>query len=151
MLSLFNLEYTGLLKRKSGNEKGTWEGVSKILQLQEENIDEESPTSTSFVFSGLKPLSVTIVEKFLDKWSELKNVMPFHEIGEKKQIDLKNEVSDRKLMVFFVGGVTHAEISALRYLAKVKNFSGGNILIGTTKLITGSSLLTTMLDEPEIE
>ena len=139
MLSLFNLEYTGLLKRKSGKERGTFEGVSKILQLEDEEVDTENPDSTAFVFSGIKPLSVTLIEKFLDKWTELKNVMPFHEIGETYQTGSKIDVTDRKLMVFYVGGITHAEISALRFLAKVKNFSGGDIIIGTTKLITGTS------------
>jgi hypothetical protein len=47
-------------------------------------------------------------------------------------------------LVFFIGGVTFTEISALRWLAKQQTY--GDIIVGTTKLINGDSLLATFLE-----
>jgi len=53
----------------------------------------------------------------------------------------KVEIKDRKKMVvFFTGGVTYAEISALRFLSK-QDDCPFEIIIATTKLINGCSLL----------
>ena len=52
------------------------------------------------------------------------------------------------LLLYFLGGVTHMEISALRLLNKRAAKSGGGwtILIATTNLINGNSLLREMID-----
>ena len=47
-------------------------------------------------------------------------------------------------LVFFIGGVTFTEISALRWLGKQQIY--GDIIVGTTKLINGDSLLSTFLE-----
>jgi hypothetical protein len=48
-------------------------------------------------------------------------------------------------LVYFLGGVTFAEISALRYLS-TKEGHGRDYLIATTKLINGSSLVDSICE-----
>ena len=45
---------------------------------------------------------------------------------------------DRTIMVAFIGGITFAEISALRFIGRQR---GVNVVIVTTKLINGTTLL----------
>jgi hypothetical protein len=46
--------------------------------------------------------------------------------------------------VFFIGGITFAEISALRWLAKAES---KDIVICTTKLISGPTFLEPLIDK----
>jgi hypothetical protein len=148
MMTLYNLEYCGLIKRREG--RSNWPSVRKTLQLVEEEIDEEKPKSISFTYSGYAPLSIRIIEKFglsdtKDKWQELKNIFPDQEVGEIVQSDH----SDASTMVFFIGGVTYAEISAFRWLTQEKLLGGGKGTIATTKIINGNTFIGSLFDTPE--
>ncbi len=46
--------------------------------------------------------------------------------------------------MFFIGGITFAEISALRWLAKAES---KDIVICTTKLISGPTFLESLIDK----
>lgn len=48
-------------------------------------------------------------------------------------------------MVMFIGGATSSEVSALRFLSR-HNRAGAQIIVGTTKLTSGDSLLSTLSD-----
>lgn len=55
-------------------------------------------------------------------------------------------------LVFFIGGVTFTEIAALKWLAKQGQQNGeeniyGDFIVGTTKLINGNSLLSSLLPD----
>lgn len=52
----------------------------------------------------------------------------------------------RKVMVMWVGGVTYAEVSALRFLSQ-KGLCNCDFLIATTAVCTGSSLLSGLVAE----
>ena len=47
-------------------------------------------------------------------------------------------------LVFFVGGVTYAEISALRYLSSLKD--GHEYVVATTSIINGNKLLKPLIE-----
>jgi len=49
-------------------------------------------------------------------------------------------------LVYFLGGVTFAEISALRYLSE-KEAYGRDYIIGTTKIISGTSLINSVKEK----
>ena len=53
------------------------------------------------------------------------------------------------VLVVFIGGVTFAEISALRYLS-VKDIVQCDFLIATTAIVNGSSLLSAFVDEDAV-
>jgi len=50
-------------------------------------------------------------------------------------------------LVFFIGGVTFAELSALRWWAKQEE--GLDLIIATTKIINGDTLLDSLVDRIE--
>jgi hypothetical protein len=57
----------------------------------------------------------------------------------------------RKVMVvFFVGGVTHLEIAALRFLQRQESCAY-SIIIATTKIINGNSMLKSLMHHVEVK
>jgi hypothetical protein len=48
------------------------------------------------------------------------------------------------ILVFFIGGITMAEISAIRYLSKITN---NEYIIGTTKLINGNTFIESLFEQ----
>jgi len=61
---------------------------------------------------------------------------------------IDNGVADgRRLLVLvvFIGGVTFAEISALRFLSAQEGMTY-DLIVGTTKIINGSTMLETLVD-----
>ncbi|CAF93791.1 unnamed protein product, partial [Tetraodon nigroviridis] len=54
---------------------------------------------------------------------------------------------NRTTLVFFLGGVTYAEIAALRFLSQMED-SGMEYVIATTKLINGTSWIGSLMDHP---
>lgn len=55
---------------------------------------------------------------------------------------------NRTTLVFFLGGVTYAEIAALRFLSQMED-SGMEYIIATTKLINGTTWIKSLMDRPE--
>lgn len=55
---------------------------------------------------------------------------------------------NRTTLIFFLGGVTYAEIAALRFLSHMED-SGTEYIIATTKLINGTSWIKSLMDNPE--
>lgn len=63
--TLCNLEVAGLFRQR---DKGLdWAEVKERFKLIEEDIDIKNPKSYSYVFGGLKPLSVKFIETIFDK------------------------------------------------------------------------------------
>lgn len=56
----------------------------------------------------------------------------------------------RTTLVFFLGGVTYAEIAALRFLSQMED-GGTEYVIATTKLINGTSWIGSLMDQPRSE
>ncbi len=52
----------------------------------------------------------------------------------------------KTVLVMFIGGVTFAEIAALRWMSS-RPGSNCNIVIATTKLINGNSFLSSFIDD----
>lgn len=52
---------------------------------------------------------------------------------------------NRTTLVFFLGGVTYAEIAALRFLSQMED-SGMEYIIATTKLINGTTWIKTLME-----
>ncbi len=57
---------------------------------------------------------------------------------------------NRTTLVFFLGGVSYAEIAALRFLSQMED-SGMEYIIATTKLINGTTWIKSLMDRPEAQ
>ncbi|XP_052800544.1 vacuolar protein sorting-associated protein 33A-like isoform X4 [Mya arenaria] len=154
LVTLGNLEKVGLLRPHGIRNYIT---LRKTLKLTVDTVNEMNPNDISYVYSGYAPLSVRLI-KFLARpgWrsiTEVLNMLPGPTFNEVQQIPVAlrkrrssvtsshSSIADQKVtLVFFLGGVTFAEIAALRFLAQ-QDDGGSDYIIATTKIITGSSLL----------
>ena len=104
----------------------------------------ENPVDISYTFSysSYAPLSVRLIESFLTNGMlEINKALPdypftctFTDKDHKKRV----VPSNRSLLVFFIGGVTFAELAAIRFLSHSLKKP---ILIATTCMINGNLLL----------
>lgn len=162
LLTLSNLEKAGILKTQT--ETRHYAVLRKTLNLTVDEVIEISPKDISYVHSFYAPLTIRIVEQSLKPvgWQSLKsvlNILPSGQSFEDYQAPLigiggrrasfSSEISQseipRIILVFFVGGCTFAEISALRFLAQQEE-NNVEFVIATTKLINKNSFLDCFIE-----
>eukprot|EP01012_Entosiphon_sulcatum_P020505 TRINITY_DN25448_c0_g1_i1.p1 TRINITY_DN25448_c0_g1~~TRINITY_DN25448_c0_g1_i1.p1 ORF type:complete len:577 (-),score=65.99 TRINITY_DN25448_c0_g1_i1:107-1837(-) len=141
------LERAGLLTRRG--EQAGYLRLRKELKLWVPDVDEQLENDISYVFSGLAPLSVRLVELLLkNAWPQkLATLLPKHQLDEPSLS--AEEPAPEGLFVFFVGGVTFAEIAALRLLRRKQCPAGQNFpfLIGSDRIINGSTYIRSIIEK----
>ncbi|KDO21963.1 hypothetical protein SPRG_12829 [Saprolegnia parasitica CBS 223.65] len=169
---LTNLEKIGLLRRQDSlfpvASSSAFLTVRKSLRLINDNVNVMNPKDIAYVTKGYAPLSVRLVEiaatnkmAHTTGWRTITDTLkqlpgPSDEISQlppksgdadpdPKKEGLGDE--DRKVMVvYFIGGVTFMEIAALRHLSKQPECPY-DIIIATTKIINGSTLIKGVVDK----
>ncbi|KAL4223148.1 Vacuolar protein sorting-associated protein 33A [Mactra antiquata] len=138
LVTLSNLESAGLLRPHSNRN---YQVVRKSLKLTVEEVDEKTPNDISYVYSGYAPLSVRLIQYLARPgWrsiTEVLSILPGPRVDEIQQIPVAlrkrrssitsshSGITDQKVtLVFFLGGVTYAEIAALRFLAQQDDDKG---------------------------
>ncbi|KAM1470510.1 hypothetical protein ACFXTO_041551 [Malus domestica] len=163
MVTLNNLEKAGLLKKQE--MKSNWLTVKRALQLVVEDTDTANPNDISYVFSGYAPLSIRLIQHAVRSgWRPIEEILrllpgPHSEIkrgrfssslsldtlqGHSANVDKVSDGRRSLVLVVFVGGVTFAEISALRFLSAQEGMAY-DLIIGTTKIANGRSLIETFV------
>lgn len=172
LLTLRNLERAGLLRLQSGAR--TYAVLRKSLDLTVDKVNELQPCDISYVHTWYAPLSTRIVERcmkntlqdvlsclhgpqFLDMQASTDAVGREDygsgdvSAGSHRRSSLISEISlsqqPRVIMVFFVGGCTFAEVSALRFLAQED--SNVEFVIGTTKILNKHTFLDEFIEGME--
>ncbi|MEQ2176360.1 hypothetical protein GOODEAATRI_027147 [Goodea atripinnis] len=84
---------------------------------------------------------------------EVLKMLPGSHFEERQQLPSglhkkRQQGENRTTLVFFLGGVTYAEIAALRFLSQMED-SGMEYIIATTKLINGTTWVKSLMDRPE--
>ena len=81
------------------------------------------PDDCSYVFGGFCPITIRLIEALVKKgWNSIKDVIKRlpgdfeYPTNEKEIINIKNRPGF--ILLVFIGGITYAEISAIRYLNK---------------------------------
>ena len=130
-------------------------------------MDERTPQDISYVFSGYAPLSIRLVQLICQHetphktqnasnasipkaariagWRGVDDLVlqtpgasfDFLQLGNVQT--LPDDIA-RTTIVFFLGGITYAEIAALRLMSRQQ--STRRFLILTTSIVSGNSLLT---------
>lgn len=54
------------------------------------------------------------------------------------------------MLIFFLGGVTFAEIAALRFLSQLED-GGTEYIIATTKLLNGTTWIKSLMEKHQAE
>lgn len=159
--TLNNLEKAGLVRKQEG--KSNWLTIKRALQLVVEDTDTTNPKDVSYVFSGYAPLSIRLIQHAIRSgWRPLEEILKLlpgtHTESKRSAFahgpldilpHMDNKVQDGRrslVLVVFVGGVTFAEISALRFLSSQEGMAY-DIIIGTTKIINGNTLTETFLEK----
>ncbi|XP_076181458.1 vacuolar protein sorting-associated protein 33A isoform X4 [Ptiloglossa arizonensis] len=161
--SILNLEKVGLLKQQQSTRQ--YAVLRKALRLTVEDESEIAPKDISYVHSIYAPLSVRLAEQLVQStgWQGLNDVMgllpgptvnsvPSNILSFGRRNSVTSEDSNSEppklVMVFFIGGCTFAEISALRFLSQQEE-SNVEFVVCTTKLINGNTFLTSLMENLE--
>jgi hypothetical protein len=112
------------------------------------DIDERSQADIGYVHSGYAPLSIRLIEH-LNEWDKVANYFrgTEHVVG---KVDQPNAVANlannkRVHLVYFIGGCTFAEISALKNQKNKEE----SFVVATSKLINANTLLSSLFEETQ--
>ncbi|KAM4707633.1 vacuolar protein sorting-associated protein 33A [Discoglossus pictus] len=156
ILTLHNLEKAGLLKPQTSS-RNNYPTIRKTLRLWMDDVNEQNPTDISYVYSGYAPLSVRLAQVLVRPgWrsiEEVLKILPGPQFEERQSLPAgllkKRQQGENKVMlIFFLGGVTYAEIAALRFLSQMED-SGTEYIIATTKLINGTTWIKSLMEKLE--
>lgn len=162
--TLYNLEKAGLFKKQES--KSNWLTIKRALQLVVDDTDTADPNDIAYVFSGYAPLSIRLVQHAVRSgWRAIEEILkllpgPHTELkrggyprssssetihGASSNIDKVADGRRSIVLVVFIGGVTFAEISALRFLTAQEGMAY-DLIVGTTKIVNGYTVLETFMD-----
>ncbi|KAL2227707.1 UNVERIFIED_CONTAM: Vacuolar protein-sorting-associated protein 33 [Sesamum indicum] len=163
--TLNNLEKAGLFRKQ--DSRSNWLTIKRALQLVVEDTDTANPNDIAYVFSGYAPLSIRLVQQAIRSgWrpieeilrllpgphSEIKRlqmcVMQFSDLIKYCNLNYSRLADGRRslVLVVFIGGVTFAEISALRFLCSQEGMAY-DLIVGTTKIVNGQALTETFIEK----
>jgi hypothetical protein len=147
--------------------------LRKDLALIQPDIDPSDPDDISYVSSGYAPISIRIIQTAMKGWSDKEEVLRAlpgrgidilqrsppegfpaavkYKVGSSlgtwaAQFSSSTNacVTDKPvLLVYFVGGLTYAEIASIRFLSKKQSFPF-KIIMCTTKIMNGSTFLQSL-------
>nr|KAF6468627.1 hypothetical protein HJG63_020504 [Rousettus aegyptiacus] len=155
ILTLHNLEKAGLLKPQTGG-RNNYPTIRKTLRLWMDDVNEQNPTDISYVYSGYAPLSVRLAQLLSRPgWRSIEEVLrmlPGPHFEERQSLPTglqkkRQPGENRVTLIFFLGGVTFAEIAALRFLSQLED-GGPEYVVATTKLMNGASWLESLMEKP---
>ncbi|KAJ6254395.1 vacuolar protein sorting-associated protein 33a [Anaeramoeba flamelloides] len=149
LFTLMNLERMGLLKKHSNKSK--WSQLRDKLRLFNENFSNSNDITQ--VFSGYAPLAIRIIQTIMSNAEDgIKEIQALSqhlgiskkEIGRDEQMEAVAKYNKKPkkpvCMVFFIGGATYPEMSALRILGRMTN-SKYSYIMGTTSMINAKKMM----------
>ncbi|XP_014204862.1 vacuolar protein sorting-associated protein 33A [Copidosoma floridanum] len=158
--TLLNLEKVGLLKVQQSVRQYTV--LRKALRLTVEDESEIAPKDISYVHSIYAPLSIRLAEQLVQPggWQGLNDILgllpgpAINSVAQKSASGRRNSMTSedsssepsKLILVFFIGGCTFAEISALRFLSQQEELNV-EFVIGTTKLINGDTFISSLMEQ----
>lgn len=139
--------------------------LKQTLKLTVEETNEVNPNDISYVHTFYAPLTIRIVERAIkpNGWQSLNDILStipgptFEDYQTTVQTSLStvrrgsfsSEISQsdtpKVVLVFFLGGCTFAEISALRFLARQED-NNVEFVIATTKLVNKNTFLDNLME-----
>nr|CAH7720426.1 unnamed protein product [Callosobruchus chinensis] len=152
LLAVSKLEKVGLLKLQSSTRH--YAALKKGLRLIMEDTSEINPTDISYVHSIYAPLSIRLAEHVtksggMKQLQEVLGLLPGPTLDETVTVSPSlitgNSDTPMTVLVFFIGGCTFSEISALRFLSQQED-SNVEFIIATTKVINGYTFLNSIIE-----
>lgn len=132
-----------ILKRQT--DKSNWEFLNENLHLINEHVNINNPNDASYVFSGFCPITIRLLESIIRKgWGPIRESLK-RIPGGTLFPSSENEVFSPRLnktnfiLVVFIGGITYAELAAIRYLNK--NNKWFKFIVLTTHFTSGKKIV----------
>lgn len=145
-----NMQDATLLRAK--DKRFDWPKMKKVFGLINEEVKIDKPKEISYVFNGLAPPSVKFIENFISRegfkdreMQEKLKLLPGAYYSPPNEHEFfrpgkgPDSMRKKKVMVYFIGGVTFAEISAIRFLNKL--FPNLKFIVATTSIINGNKCI----------
>eukprot|EP00826_Nyctotherus_ovalis_P036074 TRINITY_DN3169_c0_g1_i3.p1 TRINITY_DN3169_c0_g1~~TRINITY_DN3169_c0_g1_i3.p1 ORF type:complete len:209 (-),score=40.44 TRINITY_DN3169_c0_g1_i3:168-749(-) len=156
IMRLINLNKAGLLKKKSqefsflnifgGSSEWQWWKIKEKFNLIPVQANIETPKDIDYTYSNYAPLSIRLVQSFLESsWADPDiNLVPGEKLVLASSEALRRRAGGKSVvLVYFVGGVTYAEVSCLRFLSKQ---TGVEFIVATTQFINGNRMVDAFKD-----
>lgn len=165
LFTLENLEKLGMLKKRGA--MSAWPSLVSTFRLIPSGVNVGEPDDVAYVTSGYAPLSVRLVELAIHPgWEKSKDIMkrlpgrtiykvkqpgvrfpPDGQAGLSGTEGIRSTFKKKKVMlVFFTGGVTFAEISALRFVSR-QDDCPYHLIIASTAFINDKSFLQSLVHD----
>jgi len=164
LLSIDKLEKCNLFKIEGiNNDMWNYNIINRSLHLTVDSFNEQEPNDISYVYNGYAPLSVKLAQILSNPgWRSIEEVLKLlpgptiNDVKLTKNNNTRNQQGTGSFnssqsrdqscltLVFFIGGVTYSEISALRFLTSEVN-DGTDYLVATTDIINGEKLINQII------
>jgi len=147
--TILNLQDARLLKVR--DKKFDWDKLKSELNLVNEEVKIDQPESIHYVFGGMAPISVSVLERMFalkgfQAIQRILNLLPGGEskptLREEQEFFDASSVRAKKVLVYFLGGITFAEIAAIRYLNS--RSSKFKFVVATTSIISSEKCMKQM-------
>ena len=171
LLTLKSLQAAGLLERREASPRPWWPLARKGLKLVVDGLSDSAPDDIAYCYShsGYAPLSVRLVQAALrGPWRAIEDVLralpgPHFEVtqavdehgtateapADPGALDAAAARGGRPpvVLVLLMGGVTFAELSALRFTAAhpPEGAPPRTLIMASTKMLTGDRLIESLL------
>jgi hypothetical protein len=166
-----NLLKCGIIYTNNIQYEGLWRKNRKALHLLVD-YDIKVPNDIAYIFGGYAPISCRIVEYALQvgfkilAQQKIKNILfrgwknkyidnklisigtNFYVVQEYDFDKLTNEEysnMESTILLYFVGGITYSEISALNFLMQMNADKGKHLIIATTKIINNNNFIKNLI------
>jgi hypothetical protein len=168
LFTLLNLEKAGLLQQYGARgavcNPGNWGRARQQCYLFPDGGDQvERPEDIAYTYSGYAPLSCRLVQMAHDDghfkakpqpWGALDSDLPGGPSDEAIQVSAaaagggggaEGGRKKKLTLVLFLGGVTYAEISALRFMGEKD--PNRQYIVATTKILNGATMVESMVEQ----
>eukprot|EP00397_Hematodinium_sp_SG-2012_P012920 GEMP01013104.1.p1 GENE.GEMP01013104.1~~GEMP01013104.1.p1 ORF type:complete len:632 (+),score=130.61 GEMP01013104.1:78-1973(+) len=143
IITLHNLEKGGFLPQQRAS---VWSQIRRQFTLLVD--DREADQDISYAYSGYAPLSIRLVQLLKSQprgWRSIQDHLNllWGPVLEIEQARAQEKKGPEVVLVFFIGGVTRAEIAALRKLEKLED-GKRRFIVATTEFWTSTKALSQM-------
>ncbi|CAB4421246.1 unnamed protein product [Rhizophagus irregularis] len=156
--TLLNLERLNMFV-KQGSASSKFNYVRKHLQLIVDEVDEQSPQDISYVYSGYAPLSVRLIQcvtkggltPISNPWVLMQQLIHWNWCSELDDGAIHSKKfaqgqQPRVTLIFFLGGCTYTEISAIRFMAQQDEGQREYVML-RLRIVNGNSLLSSVMQK----
>lgn len=116
----------------------------KLFSPNREDLNLKQPTDISYVYGGAySPIACQLVHMLIKKEISFDDIVSQLVPGSSvTPLKASTDFIPRSFIVYFIGGVTYAEVAAFQLLEKL---TGVRIIVVSTSVVNGSTLIGSVI------